>query len=238
MLPATPNVKIRSQNSNSLSQNISRTEFLQNKFRREQIDNILLSSEDTSQMDKSSKEKFTDKTIDQVCHFYKKGKCKHGLKGRNCPYTHPKACPKLLKFGNKAPKGCNQGIKCPNFHPRMCSSSIRRGECLNQSCTFTHVKGTKRKPTQNNLNNNQGPTDFLKILDNSRTEMITLINNNLQAISHQPISQIFPQRLSNVPIQQQATIQRMPIHNQNVLPHPSRHPPMEAQTVPINLNHH
>ena len=49
---------------------------MQKNFRREQNDNILLYSEDTHHMDKSLKEKFTDKTIDQVCHFYKKGKCK------------------------------------------------------------------------------------------------------------------------------------------------------------------
>ena len=104
MLPITPNIIIRNQKSNSFSNDTGRTEFMQNKFRREQNNNILLSSEDTRHMDRSSsKEKIVDKMNDQVCHFYKKGKCKHGLKGCNCPYSHPKACPKLLKFGNKAP---------------------------------------------------------------------------------------------------------------------------------------
>lgn len=30
------------------------------------------------------------------------------------------------------------------FHPRMCNNSIRKGECLVESCRYMHVKGTKR----------------------------------------------------------------------------------------------
>ena len=245
-LPVTPNVIIANQNPSSLTQYTGRTEFMRNKFRREQENKLMLSSEDTRHADKSREvgsndEKINDqneRTTSQICRFYKKGTCKHGLKGRGCPYTHPKACPKLLKFGNKAPKGCNQGAKCPNFHPRMCSSSIRRGECFNETCTFTHVKGTKRKPTQNNSNDRQGPVDFLKILDNFRKEMILLINNNLQARIHQPLSQTFTPRYPNQVTPQQSMIQRMPIHNQNVLLHPTGHAAMEPPTVPRNPYRH
>ena len=44
-----------------------------------------------------------------VCKHYKKGNCKHGRKGINCEYSHPKPCSKLMKHGNKGPRGCKKG---------------------------------------------------------------------------------------------------------------------------------
>ena len=150
--PFTPNVLI-GQQTNDTSEGIGRTENTTNKA--------------------------NDSDDIPVCNFYKKGKCKHGIKGKNCRFKHPKMCTKLLKHGNKSPKGCSAGTKCTMFHPRMCSSSIRKGECFNLDCTFTHVKGTNRNPSNNQVNQNHQTQDFLKILDNFRTEMITMISNNL-----------------------------------------------------------
>ena len=65
----------------------------------------------------------SDAAIKKVCRFYQQGNCKHGRKGLDCPFDHPKACRKLLKYGNKG-TGCKDGSKCINFHPRMCSNSI------------------------------------------------------------------------------------------------------------------
>ena len=48
-----------------------------------------------------------------------------------------------MEHGNRSSRGC-QG-NCMSFHPRMCSRSLKKGECLNDRCTFVHVKGTKRK---------------------------------------------------------------------------------------------
>lgn len=118
-----------------------------------------------------SRSQTKSKTNDQICRFYIKGKCKYGLKGRDCQFIHPKPCTKLLKYGNKQPRGCNLGTKCQSFHPRMCSSSITRGECFNLDCKFTHVKGTKRHQKKQN-NRNDEPQDFLAILDNFDTEII------------------------------------------------------------------
>ena len=63
-------------------------------------------------------------------------------------HSHPKPCRKLLQHGNKSPRGCNLGSKCPKFHPRICSSSLTRSECLNEKCTYPHIKGTRRSNTQ------------------------------------------------------------------------------------------
>ena len=170
-IPSTPNVII-AQRTNVTLEGLGRTNFLKIKRQRDTENDAKLSSENTT-----NKDNFSDET--PVCNFYKKGKCKHGIKGKNCQFKHPKACTKLLKHGNRSPKGCSAGTKCAMFHPRMCSSSIRKGECFNLDCTFTHVKGTKRNPFNNQSNNTKQTQDFLKILDNFRTEMIAMISNNL-----------------------------------------------------------
>ena len=83
----------------------------------------------------------------KLCRFYVKGTCTHGVSGKNCAFAHPKACPKLLKHGTKAPRGCNLGKRCAMFHPKMCSSSIAKAECLKKDCKLKHVQGTKRSET-------------------------------------------------------------------------------------------
>ena len=41
----------------------------------------------------------------QICKFYKNGTCKHGLKGKECNYTHPKMCRNFIQHGTKQPRG-------------------------------------------------------------------------------------------------------------------------------------
>ena len=67
------------------------------------------------------------------------------MKGKDCPFMHPKRCSKLIKHGTKADKGCNHGKKCDDFHPKMCPMSIAKGVCFDDRCTLCHVKGTRRK---------------------------------------------------------------------------------------------
>ena len=76
-----------------------------------------------------------------ACRFFKKVSCKHGMKGNDC--ICPKICKKLVQLGKRQPKGCNLEKNYINFHPDMCINSLRKGECLNQSYRFHHVKGTK-----------------------------------------------------------------------------------------------
>ena len=67
------------------------------------------------------------------------------MKGKGCQFHHPKRCTKLMIYGTKADKGCNEGKKCPDFHPKMCPSSITKGKCFDNRYNLCHVKGTKRK---------------------------------------------------------------------------------------------
>eukprot|EP00111_Clytia_hemisphaerica_P002173 TCONS_00006108-protein len=55
-------------------------------------------------------------------------------------------CRKFTQHGTNKQRGCNLGKRCKDFHPKMCFDSIRKGECLNKTCHFTHVKGTRRDP--------------------------------------------------------------------------------------------
>ena len=109
----------------------------------------ILSDKDNSESIETI-DKISDKSTDQnrqiskTCAHYLKGKCKYGIKGRNCKFDHPKACRKFMKHGTRARVGCQKGRNCLFFHPKMCFDSLRKGECFNKMCQLTHVKGTKR----------------------------------------------------------------------------------------------
>lgn len=94
------------------------------------------------------------KMTSKICSFFKKGKCKHGMKGASCKFLHPRLCKKLMQHGTRNPRGCTLGRNCQYFHPNMCMQSLRKSECFNESCSFYHVKGTIRHPKNTNHNQN------------------------------------------------------------------------------------
>ena len=108
-------------------------------------DNTSLNQRPNDHRDRSDKRGEAIRT--HICSFYRRGNCRFGISGKGCSRSHPKPCRKLLQHGNKGPRGCSEGSKCPKFHPQICSSSLTRGECLNEKCTFPHVKGTRRSNT-------------------------------------------------------------------------------------------
>ena len=90
-----------------------------------------------------------------ICKYFRKGCCKHGMRGRNCPDEHPKICDKYITHGSRKDRGCTQGNKCMLFHPEMCFNSLRKGECFPTTCAFNHIKGKKLHPpvTTNKVGN-------------------------------------------------------------------------------------
>ena len=73
----------------------------------------------------------------KICRFYQKGTCRHGLKGQDCKFSHPKPCKKLMTHGTKASYGCNLGKKCSDFTPKYAlTQSGRENALLMVVCTI------------------------------------------------------------------------------------------------------
>ena len=80
-----------------------------------------------------------------ICKFYIKKCCKHGLRGNNCNYPHPAPCPKYIEYPE-----CRCGPECTNYHPDLCKYSMQFRKCYNVKCYRIHLKGTmsKRSPQE------------------------------------------------------------------------------------------
>ena len=57
----------------------------------------------------SNKQKETAKNQIKLRKFYKQEKCKHGSKGNDCPYDHPKKCFKFVQNGDKVAGAAKKG---------------------------------------------------------------------------------------------------------------------------------
>jgi hypothetical protein len=199
---------------------------------------IITNENDKSSGNKSNKQSSGDKqhTPDakaserlntQICHHYKNNICKHGMKGKDCPFLHPKRCMKLMNYGTNSKKGCNLGKKCTDFHPKMCPMSISKSECFNDRCNLCHVKGTKRKKSKekdvrhdakksNKISASSSSTNLLpsevsrsadlKIIQQSFLEQISLLKKELQEAVDLKISCLL--QMPNV--YQQRTYQMLP----------------------------
>ena len=78
-----------------------------------------------------------------VCRYYLRKECKHGRKGQDCEFDHPKMCFNFIKRGDKA-GGCNKGKNCTYLHPPLCrGSNGNRMVCSRDKCNFYHLKGTE-----------------------------------------------------------------------------------------------
>ena len=40
----------------------------------------------------------------RICRFYKNGNCKHGLRGKDCKFSHPNMCQKFTQHGTNKQK--------------------------------------------------------------------------------------------------------------------------------------
>ena len=85
-------------------------------------------NEDSSSQNHNTNNSFESKSPDDsksetTCRFFLKGKCKHGMRGKDCKFTHPKVCNKFSKHGTRQPRGCNKGQKCKFFSTQKCVST-------------------------------------------------------------------------------------------------------------------
>ena len=96
----------------------------------------------------SSKENNFLSSPKQICLYYKKGRCRHGVSGKKvvldmeCKFLNPRKCMKFCKFGRDKYRGCSG--TCGLFHPIICKYSINFKRCSQPNCTFAHLLGTRR----------------------------------------------------------------------------------------------
>ena len=180
----------------------------------------------------------------QICKFYKNGTCKHGLKGKECNYTHPKMCRNFTQHGTQHPRGCNLGIKCKDFHPKMCFDSLRKGECFSESCRFAHVKGTKRQPetvksgvVENNKKNDKEskndiaePGHLLDMIRLVKVEILETLGQKIQDIQFQV--QHLKQTHQIPPHQPPQHTYQIPPQQTHLIP---PRPPLQIPQPPFNL---
>ena len=106
-------------------------------------DNPTAPANDTNPKDKAKKDE-DDNDKDDICPYYKKGTCRHGVAGTKCPKDHPTPCKRYLKNGNKQGTGCTKGKECKFFHMPICAASLKKGSCLEENCKKHHLAGTAR----------------------------------------------------------------------------------------------
>ena len=87
---------------------------------------------------------------DKICSHLRKGYCHHSLSGKKpfkgkdgkvreeCPFSHPRTCPKLLNNGAKGKYGCDG--TCDKFHPKMCPESLKLNRCDRDCKRGYHVR--------------------------------------------------------------------------------------------------
>lgn len=100
--------------------------------------------------DESEKQQKQVPTVPSLkhCKFYLKNKCRHGVSGSGCGFTHPKRCNKFMELGWH---GCKSDKLCKKFHPRVCNDSYHHMLCTKQECDFLHIRKT-RKPLEHKQN--------------------------------------------------------------------------------------
>lgn len=154
----------------------------------------------------SSAEKGSQHKSETTCRYFRRGTCKHGIRGDDCRFSHPQMCRKFLQHGTRQPNGCKLGKKCKQFHPLMCMDSLKKSECLNDQCTYHHIKGTRRQPkvAKNNQNpqtpstvpkepteaeklpeSNNQTGNFLEALRLLKAEILATMNNQISTLASQ-----------------------------------------------------
>ena len=101
------------------------------------------------------------------CTFYLRNKCRYGVSGNGCGFTHPKRCNKFMDLGWY---GCKSDALCKKFHPRVCNDSYRHMQCNKINCDLLHIRKT-RKP----LEHQQGVAGAANTQENANP-------NNLQQL--------------------------------------------------------
>ena len=82
---------------------------------------------------KVSQESVTNQKKPQICKFYLQKRCKHGVKGGSCSFSHPKLCFNHIK-------GDCDKTNCEYYHPKLCKEAVKYNSCARRYCKFYHPR--------------------------------------------------------------------------------------------------
>lgn len=166
---------------------------------------------------KLSKKKKEVKKKDEICPLLIQGKCPHGQLGKECEYQHKKLCFRYCGFGSRDMHraGCGYGEECHFLHPKLCQNSVKMRVCLSDSCTYTHLRYTKRgqqndvkqpqrfnKPRSFNQRENMQSNDGFSRNQNMQSNDGFSRNQNRQEAPKFPSSDTYAERASGPRVSQ------------------------------------
>ena len=112
----------------------------------------------------------------EICRFYRAGKCVHGKSGKTpdntgkiCAFSHPQTCRKFELYGNKE-KGCKIK-KCGNLHLSICKIFMKHQSCkFGNKCKYFHpykLRSNNQKEENNSgykKTNETGELSYAQVL--------------------------------------------------------------------------
>ena len=118
---------------------------------------------DDQQEEKKSLGPKKAKKSEEICRYYKLGRCTYGISGKTsddgsvCRYAHPKKCSKFMRFAHES-GGCPlRHSECSMLHPIVCYHAKHGRVCHNRECTLLHPSGLAYEQGQSQGNEERAP---------------------------------------------------------------------------------
>ena len=141
------------------------------------------------------------KNLQNVCKFYRAGKCIYGMSGKNrdkrgniCPYEHPEICKKYKMFEDKE-KGC-QSNDCNKMHVKHCKYyNTCKDYKDNDNCRFYHPKKKQKLQVKGNNQTSFQPKEENRYLQENKRKFEC--NNCVSSENKDFLGQKYPSQISS-----------------------------------------
>jgi hypothetical protein len=145
------------------------------------------------------------KILQNVCKFYRAGKCIYGMSGKSrdkrgniCPYEHPEICKKYKMFEDKE-KGC-QIKDCNKMHVKHCKyyntcKDYKAGHNDNNNCRFYHPKKKQKLQVKGNNQTSFQPKEENRYLQENKRKFEC--NNCVSSENKDFLGQKYPSQISS-----------------------------------------
>ena len=187
-------VEIEDDQSNSIQSEINEMAE-ENVIEDDQSDKIGEKSEPAKNI------KQERKILQNVCKFYRAGKCIYGMSGKNrdkrgniCPYEHPEICKKYKMFEDKE-KGC-QINDCNKMHVKHCKYyNTCKDYKDNDNCRFYHPKKKQKLQVKGNNQTSFQPKEENRYLQENKRKFEC--NNCVSSENKDFLGQKYPSQISS-----------------------------------------